>query len=209
MERHLRDAAAALTWLAGGLGVVGLVLAYAQRSDPAPRLSVLALAACTTVGLASAVCGVASSRRPYGLRWPDGPIGSWPTWPWWWVVGAVGLVDIAAGPLVSGWLGLLGAMLLAAACAGLGRDLLRPPRAIDRTTVQAALTLRTAAGDSPDAAAAIAPVGAIGARVVVFAPTGRLADVVMPDAERAELAARVAGLRLVDAAELHPPLRTG
>lgn len=208
MERHLGDAAAALAWLAGGLGVAGLVLAYAQRSDVTPTASVVTLAACTLGGLLAAVCGVASSRRPYGLRWPDGVPGSWPMWPWWWVVGAVGVVDLLGAPLVSGWLGLCGALLVGASLLGLGRDLLAPPPAVDRATVHAARRLRGTVDDSTSAAGAISRVGTVGARVVVFGSTGRLGDVVMGDPDRAARAAQIAGLTLVDPIELSPPLRT-
>lgn len=206
----LARAAISTALLTGVLGLVGLIVAYGQRSDPEPTAAVALLAATTVIAAVSAACGVGSARRPAGLRWPDGVSGSWPMWPWWWVIGVAGSANVLTGPLVNGWLGVVGVLLIGAACLGLGRDLLGSASVVDRAVVCAARRLRAAVAENSDAAvAAVAPVGALGARVVVFTPAGRLADVVMRDVDHAELAARVAGLDTVASTELHPPLRTG
>lgn len=212
--------------------LVGLVLAYGQRDAASPVAAVLVLVTGTAFGLAAAAWGVVRSRAPHGLALPADGDASWPVSPWWWLVGATGVIDLLAGPLVSGALGLVGLVLLAAALLGLGLDLRRPEALLDRGVVRAARRLHTvldggsrpgpwAVADpapradrpedaaSPAVAAAVAPLGAFGARVTVFDRRGRLVDVVLPDVERAELAVRVAGLTPVSSTAVHPPARTG
>lgn len=195
----------ALTAAATALLLLGLVLAYAQRNEQSPALALVVLVAASLLALAAAAWGVAASRPPRGLRLPEGAEGAWPDSPWWWLTGATGAVDLLAGPLVSGWLGVVGILLVAAALLGLGLDLRSPETLPDRAVVRAARRLRRTTATQ----AAVAPVGALGVRVTAFDAPGRLVDVVVRDVERAELAVAVAGLELVVPTALQPPLRTG
>lgn len=185
--------------------LLGLVLAYGQRNEQSPTLALVVLVAASLLALAAAAWGVAASRPPRGLRPRAGAEAAWPVFPWWWLTGATGMVDLLAGPLVSGWLGVLGILLVAAALLGLGLDLRRPETLPDRAVVRAARRLRRTSATQ----AAVAPVGALGVRVTAFDARGRLVDVVVRDTERAELAVAVAGLELVAPTGLQPPLRTG
>lgn len=221
-----------LGWSAGVVAMAGLVLAYGQRTSDNPAVAVVTLAVATVLALSSAVAGVIAARRPVGLRWPEGIGGRWPGWPWWWVLAGVGVLDLLAGPLVSGLLGVVGVVLVAVALVGLGRDLATGPPEVDRALVRAAQRLRAASegvarnggpGNGPDGGAgeaatgddaagtraAVSYVGTLGARVTVFDASGRLADVVVLDAGRGEVAAAMAGLSVVPPGDLHPPLRTG
>ena len=118
---------------------------------------------------------------------------------WWWPVGLTGVVDLAAGPAASGWLGLVGAVLVAAAMIGAGRALAAPLAGPDRTVVRAARRLGfIATADDEGLVGALEPVGRSGVRVVAVAADGRWVDVMLGSADRAEAAAALAGVALHD-----------
>lgn len=199
-DTHVLMAAVAAVLL-----LLGLVVAYVQRDEPSPTLALLLLRTGSVLALVAVLWGVRASSAPRGLQLPAAAEGGWPVFPWWWITGATGAVDLLAGPLVSGWLGVLGILLVAVALLGLGLDLRRPETLPDRAVVRAARRLRRTSATQ----AAIAPVGALGVRVTAFDAGGRLVDVVVRDAERAELAVAMAGLEPVAPTALQPPLRTG
>lgn len=194
---------ALLAAVASVLLLLGLVFAYVQRDEPSPTLALLLLRIGSVLALVAVLWGVRAARAPRGLR--AGAEAAWPVFPWWWLTGATGLVDLLAGPLVSGWLGMFGILLVAAGLLGVGLDLRRAETLPDRAVVRAARRLRQTSATQ----AAVAPVGALGVRVTAFDARGRLVDVVVRDVERAELAVAMAGLELVAPTALQPPLRTG
>jgi hypothetical protein len=182
----------------GGLAlVVGLVLAYVARDLPSPVAAVVVLAVGNVLVLVGTAATVRRERAPRGLILPAG-LHRLPAPAWWFPVGATGLVDLAAGPAVAGWLGLAGVVLVAAAAGGAGRSLLRPDTGPDRAVVRAARRLRTVA--RPGYArliGALEPIGRSGVRVVSVGPAGWI-DVVLGPADRARAAAALGGLELLD-----------
>lgn len=181
----------------GGLAlVVGLGLAYVTRDNPTPVVALVSLLVGTLLVLAGAASAVRRERADDDLVRHDGA-GRLPPPAWWYPVGGAGAVDLAAGPAVSGWLGLVGAVLAAAAAVGAGQALLDPAPGPGRTVVRAARRLRAvAARGEPGLVGALEPVGRSGVRVVAVGPDGRWADVMLGTAERARAAAELAGVEL-------------
>ena len=197
------SARARRTWPAAvcGLGAfalaIGLAIAYGTRDDGSPVAAVATLVLGNVLVLAGTAWTVRRERAagdlvlPEGLRWLPAPA-------WWYPVAATGLVDLAAGPAASGWLGLVGALLIAGATIGAGRALAIPTIGPDRTVVRAARRMRTAAGRDTELVGALEPVGRSGVRVVAIGPDGRWVDVMLGTAERAREAAALAGVELLD-----------
>jgi hypothetical protein len=183
---------------AGALALaIGVVLAFATREEAAPVPALITLAVGNALVVAGSGWMVRHERAADGLVVPGER--QLPTPAWWHPIGLTGLVDIAAAPAVSGWLGLFGLLLVSASAVAAGEVLLRPPAAdLDRGVVRAARKLRTVAVDAGPAVGALEPVGRSGVRVVAIGPDGQWADVVLSGVERAQSAAALAGLELRD-----------
>jgi len=191
---------AVLCALGGITLAVGLALAYLTREDPSPAVALGSVLLGSLLVLAGSVWAVRRERADDDLVRPDGS-GRLPAPAWWYPVGAAGSVDLAAGPAVSGWIGLGGAVLVAAAAVGAGRALIAPATGPDRTVVRAARRLRAVAGPAHTEPAgglvgALEPVGRSGVRLVAVGPDGRWADVMLGTADRARATAELAGVEL-------------
>jgi hypothetical protein len=177
--------------------VVGLGLAYAAREQPSPVAAVVVLALGNVMVLAGTGATVRRERAAGDLALPAEQ-HRLPTPAWWFPIGAIGLVDLLAGPAVNGWFGLLGVVLVAAAAFGAGWALRTSGAGLDRALVRAARRLRTVAGPGDGAlVGALEPVGRRGVRVVAVGG-GRWIDVMLGTAERARAAASLGGVELVD-----------
>lgn len=185
----------------GGIALaVGLALAYVTRDDSSPAVALGSVVLGSLLVLSGSTWAVRRERADDDLVRPSGS-GWLPPPAWWYPVGAAGLVDLAAGPAVSGWIGLGGAILVAAAMVGAGHALVAPASGPDRTVVRAARRLRAVAapahaGPAGGLVGALEPVGRSGVRVVAVGPDGRWADVMLGTADRARAAADLAGVEL-------------
>lgn len=180
-----------------GLGC-GLGLAFLTREERSPVVALILLLAGTALVLAGTAWLVRAETRPRGLVIEPGTRLPRPAW--WLPVTAVGVIDLTAGAAVSGWVGLVGAILVVDGVVEGGRALLAPPPEIDRGVVRAARRLRAAGGAGPPLIGALEPTGRSGVRVVVVDADGSWVDVVLANAERANVAADLAGVELRDQA---------
>lgn len=184
---------------AGALALaIGVGLAYSARDEPSPVAALITLAIGNSLVSAGSAWMVRRERAADGLVVPGER--RLPTPAWWHPVGLTGLVDVASAPAVSGWLGLVGVLLVSASAIAAGESLLRPSAAdLDRAVVRAARKLRTVATPGAEPAiGALEPVGRSGVRVVAVGRDGQWADVVLSDGERARSAVVLAGLDLRD-----------
>lgn len=205
MSVRARLGGAAALGAVGALALgIGLALAYVSRDDPTPVAALVVLMAGNAAVLAGTAWTVRRDRAGIGLVRGELPADGLPPPAWWFPTGATGLVDIAAGPALSGWIGLGGTLLVATATAGAGHALLTTAPEPSRTVVRAARRLRAvvapaagvaAAGDAATVGA-LEPLGRSGVRVVAVGPDGRWTDVVLGSADRARAAAGLAGVEL-------------
>jgi len=193
-----RRARPAFLCAAGAVALaVGLALAYVTRDDPAPVAALSTLGVGTALVLAGIAWIVGLEGQADRLVLPDG-LSRLPPPAWWFPVAATGVVDLAAGPAVSGWIGLVGALLVAVATAGAGHALLTSSTGPGRTVVRAARRLRMVLPGDGALVGALEPVGRSGVRVVAVAPDGQWVDVMLGTAERARAAAALGGVELLD-----------
>lgn len=186
--------------LAGGFVLlVGLVFAYAQRDDSAPILAIVVLAAGTLMTVVPATVVAAWTEAGRGLSasvivqrpLPQTTFGS--------AAAFVGLVDLLAAPLATGWFGVFGVALIAAALLSVARILGRADDAPDLATVRAAYALASFGVDHRGDGVRVAIERTGGwHRLVAVAPDGAYGDFVVRDGAQALAAADLAGATVVD-----------
>src|SRR4051794_19882260 len=108
-----------LLLLAYGTGLIataGLVVSYVQRNDLEPWAAIVLLLVTTLIGIGATAWYVGEERRDEDLVLAAK--GALPMPAWWWAVGAIGLVDVIGGAAVSGWVAVLGFVLVGLALLG-------------------------------------------------------------------------------------------
>lgn len=192
-DRLLRGLARAGGWIL----LVGLVRAFIERDYGSPVLAIVVLAAGTALTIGAPAVSLLRTRSGLAL-------GALATG-----CAAAGAVDLMAGPLVTGWLGVTGVLLLAAALLAYGR-LLRATDS-DLAVARAARSLETfGAAHGGIAGIAIERLGGWH-RLVAVAGDGAFGDVVVRTPDQARAAAQLAGVEPLEPTDptLFGSLRTG
>ncbi len=193
----------------------GLPWAYAARDAADPTAPVALLAVGTAATLFATALYTWQEVRPGGLTLPE-DAGRLPAPAWWAPVGVAGLVDLAAGSLVSVPVAVLGLVLTCVALIELGRRLQREPGELNRATVRAAREIqafgaRHAVGGDASVEGVIEHVARGGTRIVLVGRDGEFGDQFLATPEQAVRAAELAGMTVHEKfpAELVGRMRTG
>jgi hypothetical protein len=189
-DRWLRHVAEA-----GGLVmVVGLVVAFVQRNEPTPALPIVIVA----LGTAVVVVGAA-------LLELSAPRAGAPA-----AIAGAGFGCLVAGPMITGWLGVAGVVLIAAALLESGRVLgADGPDLPTRRAAAALIAFRADRGGEMQVA--LTRVGAWW-KLVLVAADGAYGEVVVRGEDRARGAAALAGVGEIQNAtdtEVFRAVRTG
>lgn len=194
---------------------VGLPWAYAARDAENPTVPVALLAVGTLATLLATALYTWREVRPDGLVLPEG-VDRLPAPAWWAPVGVAGLADLAAGPLVSLPVAVLGLVLTCVALIELGRRLQRGPGGLDRGVVRAAREIqafgaRHAVGGDASVEGVIEHVARGGTRIVLVGRDGEFGDQFLATPEQAVRAAELAGMTVHEKfpAGLISRMRTG
>ncbi len=194
---------------------VGLPWAYAARDAENPTVPVALLAVGTLATLLATALYTWREVRPDGLVLPEG-VDRLPAPAWWAPVGVAGLADLAAGPLVSLPVAVLGLVLTCVALIELGRRLQRGPGGLDRGVVRAAREIqafgaRHAVGGDASVEGVIEHVARGGTRIVLVGRDGEFGDQFLAMPEQAARAAELAGMTVHEKfpAGLISRMRTG
>jgi hypothetical protein len=178
----------------GGVLLAGVVVAYLQRSESSPVLPIVLVA----LGALMIVAGAALLE----LAGPRGGAQA--------AVGGAGIGCLVSGPMITGWLGVAGVVLVAAALLETGRVLGRDgPDLVTRRAAAALVGFRADHGGEMQVA--LTRVGAWH-KLVLVGSDGAYGEVVVRGEDRARAAAALAGvgeLHEATDAEVFRGLRTG